>query len=83
MSQKFGWAIGTFVAGQLLSAFGFQANVAQNPEVLYGLKSLMSIIPAAAGILAIVLILFYKLDEKLMSQIEAELSARRKQSIGV
>lgn len=80
MSQKFGWAIGTFVAGVLLSTFGFQANVAQNPEVLFGLKSLMSIIPSAAGIVAIILILFYKLDEKLMSQIETELSARRKKS---
>lgn len=47
MSQKFGWAIGTFVAGSLLSAFGFQANMEQNPDVLYGLKSLVSIIPAA------------------------------------
>jgi GPH family glycoside/pentoside/hexuronide:cation symporter len=82
MSQKFGWAISTFVAGQLLSAFGFQANVAQNPEVLNGLKLLVSIIPAAAGVLAIVLILFYKLDEKMMSQIEAELSARRMQAQG-
>jgi GPH family glycoside/pentoside/hexuronide:cation symporter len=69
------------VAGQLLSVFGFQANVAQNPEVLLGLRSLVSMIPAAAGVLAIVLILFYKLDEKMMSQIEAELSARRMQSV--
>jgi GPH family glycoside/pentoside/hexuronide:cation symporter len=79
MSQKFGWAISSFVAGMLLSAFGFQANVAQNPEVLFGLKSLMSIIPSAAAIVAIVLILFYKLDEKMMSQIEADLNERRKQ----
>jgi GPH family glycoside/pentoside/hexuronide:cation symporter len=78
MSQKFGWAIGTFVAGQLLSVFGFQANVKQNPEVLFGLKALMSVIPAAAGVLAIILILFYKLDEKTMSQIEVELGERRK-----
>jgi GPH family glycoside/pentoside/hexuronide:cation symporter len=77
MSQKFGWAIGTFVAGMLLSAFGFQANVVQNIDVQNGLKALMSIIPAAAGVLAIVLILFYRLDEKLMSQIESELTQRR------
>lgn len=77
MSQKFGWAIGTFAAGMLLSLFGFQANVAQNPDVLYGLKLLMSMIPAAAGVLAMLLILFYKLDENRMSQIEAELNTRR------
>ena len=77
MSQQIGWAVGAFVAGQLLSVFGFQANMAQNPEVLSGLKALMSIIPAAAAILAIIVILFYKLDEKTMRQIEMELSARR------
>lgn len=79
MSQKFGWAIGTFIAGLLLSAFGFQANMEQNPEVLFGLKSLMSVIPSVAGVLAIVLILFYKLDEKTMRQIETELRERRAQ----
>lgn len=77
MSQKFGWAIGAFLAGTLLSAFGFQANLAQNPEVLSGLKSLMSIIPAGAGVVAIVLILFYKLDERTMQKIAMELSERR------
>jgi GPH family glycoside/pentoside/hexuronide:cation symporter len=80
MSQKFGWAIGSFVAGMLLSSFGFQPNVQQNADVLFGLKSLVSIIPAGAALVAIVLILFYKLDEKLMSQIEVELTARRKKS---
>lgn len=77
MSQKFGWAIGAFLAGTLLSAFGFQANLAQNVEVLTGLKALMSIIPAVAGVVAIVLILFYKLDEKTMQKIAMELSERR------
>ncbi len=81
MSQQIGWAISTFVAGQLLSAFGFQANVAQNPEVLNGLKLLVSLIPSAAGVLAIVFILFYKLDEKMMGQIEAELNTRRMQNV--
>lgn len=82
MSQKFGWAIGTFVAGVLLSAFGFQANIAQNAEVLFGLKALMSVIPAVAGVVAIVLILFYKLDEQTMRQIESELTARRGAAAG-
>lgn len=77
MSQKFGWSIGGFLAGILLSAFGFQANVVQNAEVLLGLKSLMSIIPAAAGVIAIILILFYKLDEETMKTIEVELNQRR------
>lgn len=35
-------------------------------------------ITAAASVLAIILILFYNLDEKTMSQIEADLIERRK-----
>lgn len=80
MSQKFGWAIGTFVAGSLLSVFGFEANVAQNTEVQTGLRALMSLIPAAAGVLAMILMFFYKLDEETMSRIESGLSERRKQA---
>jgi len=77
MSQQIGWAIGAFAAGMLLSTFGFQANMEQNEDVKNGLKALMSIIPAAAGVLAIIMSLFYKLDEKMMSQVEADLSAQR------
>jgi len=77
MSQQIGWAIGAFVAGSLMSTFGFQANMEQNIDVKNGLKALMSIIPAAAGVLAIIVSLFYKLDEKMMSQVEADLSAQR------
>jgi GPH family glycoside/pentoside/hexuronide:cation symporter len=77
MSQKFGWAIGTAFTGWLLAFFGFEANVAQSIQVKNGLRALMSIIPAAAGILAVILMLTYKLDEKTMKNIEAELASRR------
>ena len=77
MSQKIGWAIGTAVAGMLLSWFGFEANVAQSEEVRTGLRMLMSIIPGAAGIVAIALMVFYKLDEETMQKIETELAERR------
>ncbi|MBN1766472.1 MAG: MFS transporter [Sedimentisphaerales bacterium] len=80
MSQKFGWAIGAAVVGALLSYFGFRANEIQSPEVLNGIKALMSIIPVAAGVVAIFIMLFYKLDEKTMKQIEGDLSERRKAS---
>jgi len=80
MSQKIGWAVGTAFAGWLLYLFGFQANIAQSEAVRNGLRALMSIIPAAAGVLAIILMLFYRLDEKKMKVIEADLSERRKAS---
>lgn len=77
MSQKIGWAVGAAFAGWLLSIFGFQANIAQSIEVQNGLRALMSIIPASVGILAIILMIFYKLDEKTMEEIEIDLEQRR------
>ena len=49
----------------------------QNANVLEGLKAMMSWIPAGAGVLAILVVLFYRLDEPLMKKISAELQARR------
>jgi glycoside/pentoside/hexuronide:cation symporter, GPH family len=77
MSQKFGWAIAAFLAFQLLQFVGFQANVVPSDAVKNSLVSLMSIYPAALGVVSIVIFLFYPLTEKRMVEINAELSARR------
>jgi GPH family glycoside/pentoside/hexuronide:cation symporter len=76
-SQKQGWAIGAAVALGLMSSVGFQANVTQTPESLKGLVSLMSVIPAGLGIVSMILVLFYPLSEAKVTQISADLKARR------
>jgi GPH family glycoside/pentoside/hexuronide:cation symporter len=81
MSNKLGWAIGSMIAGVILASTGFVANVVQNVDVQNGLKAMMSIIPVAAGIIAlIILVFFYKLDERTMAKVKAELDERRKAS---
>jgi GPH family glycoside/pentoside/hexuronide:cation symporter len=78
MSNKLGWAVGTMFAGWILAMTGFRANVMQNAEVLAGLKSMMSIIPAVPGVIALILLIFfYKLDEPAMERIKSEIGARR------
>ena len=76
-SQKEGWAIGAAVSMGLMSWFGFKANVDQTPEMLEGLKSLMSFIPVGFGLISILLLAFYPLGEKKVAQIAADLKARR------
>ena len=76
-SQKQGWAIGAWVALALMQSVGFVANASQTPRSLHGLVLLMSVIPAALGVLSAVIVLFYPLNEKRMSQIEADLKKRR------
>ena len=58
MSNKLGWAVGSMIAGIILATTGFVANVSQNPEVLNGLKNMMSIIPVVAGGIALIILVY-------------------------
>ena len=80
MSQKFGWAIGAYVALTLMSQVGFQPNQTQSPESLNGLITLFSIIPAGFGVLSICILLFYPISDKRIAEIGVELEQRRKES---
>jgi GPH family glycoside/pentoside/hexuronide:cation symporter len=82
MSNKLGWAVGTMIAGAILAMTGFVANQVQNLEVQNGLKDMMSIIPTGVGVIALILLFFYRLDEKTMAKVKAELDERRKASGG-
>jgi GPH family glycoside/pentoside/hexuronide:cation symporter len=76
-SQKQGWAIGAWVALGLMQSVGFVANVEQTTRSLHGLVLLMSVFPAVIGIVSILIVLFYPLNETRVSEIEAELKVRR------
>jgi GPH family glycoside/pentoside/hexuronide:cation symporter len=80
MSNKIGWTVGSVIAGLILATTGFQANVVQNLDVQNGLKAMMSVIPVAIGVVSLIILLFYKLDEPTMSKIKADLDKRRKAS---
>ena len=80
MSQKFGWAFGAFVALNLMSQVGFVPNETQSPDSIRGLLLLFSLIPAAFGVLSIILILLYPLSDKKVDEIVAELEQRRKEN---
>lgn len=80
MSQKIGWAFGAFVALNLMSQVGFEPNQAQSAESRRGLLLLFSLIPAALGLIALMIIQFYQLNEPKMKAITADLLERRKAS---
>lgn len=77
LAQSLGWTVGGMLAGALLSAFGYEANAAQNAETLTGLRSMMSWIPAIGAVLATVAMLVYPLSEQRMKEIVTDLEARR------
>ena len=76
-AQKQGWGLGSGLSLILMSRVGFVPNVAQTRESLHGLVLLMSVLPAALGMVCFVLILFYPLNERRMGEISAALRQRR------
>jgi glycoside/pentoside/hexuronide:cation symporter, GPH family len=77
-ATKQGWGLSGGFTLFLMSGLGFVANQAQTAGSLHGLVELMSIFPAALGILSLLLVSFlYPLNEKKMSEIAADLKVRR------
>ncbi len=74
---KLGVAIGGFLQLRLLDAFGYEANVAQSPEALLGIKLLFSVIPAAFILICGITLCFYPVTEKLLATIEVDLKERK------
>ncbi len=77
MSQKFGWAFGAYVALTLMSQVGFEPNVDQSADSLSGLILLFSLIPAAFGIVSMILMFFYPLNDQKVEVITGELAERK------
>jgi GPH family glycoside/pentoside/hexuronide:cation symporter len=80
MSQKFGWAFGAFIALNLMSQVGFQPNTEQSADSIHGLKLLFSIIPAAVGVLSMIILIFYPLTDKRVKEMSYDLEVRRKEA---
>jgi len=76
-SQKLGTALAMAVMGSIFTALGYVANVEQTAASQTGIVMLMSFIPAVFAFAAAGVMLFYKLDNKQMAQIEADLAQRK------
>lgn len=76
-SQKLGWAIGSSLFLWLIGSIGFHANMAQTLQVQIGIRYMMSFYPAVVGFLSAASVLFYKLDDTTMVQIENDLKQRK------
>jgi Na+/melibiose symporter-like transporter len=75
---KAGLSLGGFLAGWLLSVYGYQANVAQTDHALTGIRMLISIYPSILYLVIVGALLCYPISKKLNLQIQDELAERRK-----
>jgi GPH family glycoside/pentoside/hexuronide:cation symporter len=76
-AQKQGAVLGGTVAGWLLAFYGFQPNVVQTPTTVFGIRMMVSLLPAAASLLTAAVAVFYGLNAKMELQMAADLKRRR------
>ena len=83
MSQKFGWAIGPAIVLWVLAAFNYITPpegvdfVTQPDSAIFGMKLLISLLPAIACALAVVGMMFYPLSDKKVKENAEELDKIR------
>jgi GPH family glycoside/pentoside/hexuronide:cation symporter len=76
-SQKLGTALAAAVMGWLFTALGYVANAVQTARSQTGIVLLISVIPALFAFGAVAVMMFYNLDNELMSRVQTELAARK------
>jgi GPH family glycoside/pentoside/hexuronide:cation symporter len=73
---KVGLSLGGFLAGWLLTGYGYKPNVAQTGHALLGIRLAISIYPAILYCVIVVALCFYSIGKKLNVQIQDELAER-------
>jgi GPH family glycoside/pentoside/hexuronide:cation symporter len=76
-SQKLGTAVAVGVIGSVFTALGYVANATQTGGSREGIVWLMSFIPAAFAVVAVLVMCFYNLDRSQLARIQADLAARK------
>ncbi|WP_221029949.1 MFS transporter [Actomonas aquatica] len=77
LSFKFGSGVGGGLTGLVLASSGYAANLEQTPSALWGIKALMSVLPAVGCLVAFAAFWFYPLTDRKFAEIQAELAERR------
>lgn len=79
MAQKFGAAFGSAIVLWVLMAFGYDnaKDAVQTPEALATIKALISWIPAVGSAVGVLIMAFYPLTDRKMSEIREGLKERR------
>ena len=70
---KLGSSLAILLAGWGLDLSGYVANVAQSDSALMGIRLLSSFVPAAFVVIAVIILSFYPISEKLHQKMVEEL----------
>jgi Na+/melibiose symporter-like transporter len=75
---KVGMAIGGFLAGLLLSQYGYVSNVEQTASALKGIRLTVSVFPSIAIVFCVITLFIYSINKKTEDKMQDELAERRK-----
>jgi GPH family glycoside/pentoside/hexuronide:cation symporter len=76
---KAGLSIGGALVAGILAGYGYDESLTvQAPEVINGIKMLVSVFPTLTFMVSVACLFFYAIDKKMEVRIESELSQRRK-----
>jgi GPH family glycoside/pentoside/hexuronide:cation symporter len=75
--QKIGAAFASFFVGVLLSAVGYQAGIVQSPEVIDGMVSIFTFVPAAFIIIAVIIFARYPITPQNFDALKKALAAKK------
>ncbi|MDJ0652632.1 MAG: MFS transporter [Xanthomonadales bacterium] len=76
-SHKLGLAVGAGIAGIILGWFGFVANEVQTETAMQGIRLMFSVFPAILAISGVIAIYFYRIDSKMIIEMEEHLKHSR------
>jgi Na+/melibiose symporter-like transporter len=74
---KMGVAVGGFLGLYILGQYGYVKDEPITPEVIHGIKTLFSFIPAGFIFVSGMVLCFYPINEKLLVTIEKDLKGRK------
>lgn len=86
--QKFGSAFGILMAGQLLSAYGYDSSMdtagkesliiqITDPHIINGMENISTLIPAGFLAISIIMLIFYPMSRKNVNKLMTVLKAKR------
>lgn len=82
MSQKLGWALGAALSGWILAWFHYVPDaVSQSEDTIFGERIMISLLPAACCLLALIGMIFYPLSDKKVKEISEDLNKKRQKNI--
>jgi Na+/melibiose symporter-like transporter len=78
---KLGFGVGGWLNGALLEYSGYAATKPLSLSATKGIVMMVSVIPAAVLLAGVGVLLFYRLDDRLVKEIEQSLTARRSNDV--